>query len=192
MYDLKKLPANLLNLRKKAGKQQKDVAKAIGITAAALSAYEKGKKQPSLDYAIKLAKHYGISLDVLCGDEEPTEMPTSENAKILQELEDICGNERLSTYISVESVSWHDYKGLDEYTMAELQAKEDQYGVTDEYKVATIKIYNPTIGEFLGQYEKFLNMYRNGDIDADMFKYWKKKYYERLENAEKAPDDKMK
>ena len=29
MYDLKKLPANLLNLRKKAGKQQKDVAKAI-------------------------------------------------------------------------------------------------------------------------------------------------------------------
>ena len=192
MYDLEKLPANLLNLRRKAGKQQKDVANAIGITAAALSAYEKGKKQPSLDYAIRLAKYYGVSLDVLCGDGEPTEMPTSENAKILQELEDICGNKRITTHMSVESVPWYAYEDLDECTKAELQAKEDQYGVTDEYKVATIKIYNPIIGEFLGQYEKIFNLYNEGVIDADMFKCWKKKYYERLENAEKAPDDKMK
>ena len=192
MYDLEKLPVNLLNLRKKAGKQQKDVANAIEITAAALSAYEKGKKQPSLDYAIKLAKYYGVSLDVLCGDGEPIEMPTSKNAKILQELEDICRNKYIGTYMSVESVPWHDREDLDEYTKAELQAQEDQYGVTDECKVATIKIYNPIIAEFLDQYEKFLNWYRNGDIDADVFKYWKKRYYERLENAEKASDDKKK
>lgn len=192
MYDLERFSANLLNLRKKAGKQQKDVANAIGITAAALSAYEKGKKQPSLDYAIRLAKYYGVSLDVLCGDGEPAEMPTSENAKILQELEDICGNKYIGTYMSVESVPWHDREDLDEYTKAELQAQEDQYGVTDECKVATIKIYNPIIAEFLDQYEKFLNWYRNGDIDADVFKYWKKRYYERLENAEKASDDKKK
>lgn len=191
MYDLEKLSANLLNLRKKAGKQQKDVAKAIGITAAALSAYEKGKKQPSLDYAIRLAKYYGVSLDVLCGDEEPTEMPTSENAKILQELEDICGNERITTHMSVESIPWYAYEGLNDYERAALQDKQEQSGIPTEYKAATIKIYNPIIGEFLNQYEKVLNLYNEGVIDADMFKYWKKKYYEQLENAEKASDDKM-
>ena len=192
MYDLEKLPANLLNLRKKAGKQQKDVANAIGITAAALSAYEKGKKQPSLDYAIRLAKHYGVSLDVLCGDEEPTEMATSENARILQELEDICGNKRITTHMSVESIPWYAYEGLNDYERTVLQDEQEQSGIPTEYKAATIKIYNPIIGEFLGQYEKIFNLYNEGVIDADMFKCWKKKYYERLENAEKASDDKMK
>lgn len=192
MYDLKKLSVNLLNLRKKAGKLQKDVANDIGITAAALSAYEKGGKQPSLDYAIRLAEYYGVSLDALCGDGEPTESHTSEKAKILQELEDICGNTRITSYISVKSVSWHDYKGLDETDRAILQADEDQSGIADEYKFATIQIYNPPIAEFLEQYEKILNWYRRGEIDAVLFNCWRNQYYERLENVQTAPDDKIK
>ena len=113
-------------------------------------------------------------------------MPTSENTKILQELEDICGNKRITTHMSVESIPWYAYEGLNDYERTVLQDEQEQSGIPTEYKAATI------IGEFLGQYEKIFNLYNEGVIDADMFKCWKKKYYERLENAEKASDDKMK
>lgn len=67
-----RLPENLFNLRRKTGKTQKEVAKDLGMTAAALSSYEKGIKEPSLSYAVKLARYYGASLDSMCGLESPT------------------------------------------------------------------------------------------------------------------------
>lgn len=60
----------LLQLRKERGLTLRELAEQVGITAAALSSYEKGKKEPSLEFAIKLAKFYGKSLDNLCGVED--------------------------------------------------------------------------------------------------------------------------
>lgn len=60
-------------LRKEKGITLRELAEQVGITAAALSNYEKGQKEPSLSYVKKLAQYYGVSLDYLCGGEKSAE-----------------------------------------------------------------------------------------------------------------------
>lgn len=57
----------LTELRKKTGCSIAQVASGAGMSAPALSYYEKDEKDPSLEYAIKLADYYGVTLDELCG-----------------------------------------------------------------------------------------------------------------------------
>lgn len=68
------LSDRLSALRKEKGLTLRELAEQVGITAAALSSYEKGQKEPSLGYAKKLAQYYGVSLDYLCGGEKNAEV----------------------------------------------------------------------------------------------------------------------
>lgn len=52
----------LKELRSKAGETLDDVSKAVGVTKAAISAYEHGNRTPSDDVKIKLANHFGRSV----------------------------------------------------------------------------------------------------------------------------------
>ena len=54
-------------LRQELGLSQRDFAEKIGITASALSSYEKGLKNPSVNVAINIASIFSVSLDWLCG-----------------------------------------------------------------------------------------------------------------------------
>lgn len=51
--------------RKAAGLSQKEAAKALNISQAALSLYELGQREPSLDTVSAIAKLYGVSTDYL-------------------------------------------------------------------------------------------------------------------------------
>ena len=51
----------LVNLRVRVGLTQTDVAKALGVTQGAISAWEQGKKKPTLEKLPAIAKLYGIS-----------------------------------------------------------------------------------------------------------------------------------
>lgn len=66
---LELFPSRIKSLREKKGMRQKDFAKAIGISSATLSAYEKstGGVKPSLDTLVKIAETFHVSLDWLCG-----------------------------------------------------------------------------------------------------------------------------
>ena len=64
------LSDRLSALRREKGLTLRELAEQVGITAAALSNYEKGQKEPSLSYAKKLAQYYGVSLDYLCSGEK--------------------------------------------------------------------------------------------------------------------------
>ena len=57
----------LRELRKEKGVMQKEVAKAIGVTANAITNYETGTRQPTDDILIKLCKYYNVSADYLLG-----------------------------------------------------------------------------------------------------------------------------
>lgn len=65
-----KIAERLLQLRKESGLTLRELSEKVGITAAALSSYEKGQKEPSLEFTIRLAKFYGKSLDNICGVED--------------------------------------------------------------------------------------------------------------------------
>ncbi len=54
-------------LRKEQGSSQKKTAKALGISQALLSHYEKGIRECGLDFVVKAADYYGVSCDYLLG-----------------------------------------------------------------------------------------------------------------------------
>lgn len=62
----KKFGENLFTLMRAKGITQKELAKAVGVTAATLSSYKNGTKSPTLPVAAAIAKELGVSLDWLC------------------------------------------------------------------------------------------------------------------------------
>jgi len=52
----------LASLRRRAGRTQSDVAEATGIPASVLSAYERGRRQPSLTNASRIIDALGYSV----------------------------------------------------------------------------------------------------------------------------------
>lgn len=57
----------LKELRSKKNITQKEFAEKIGVTAAALSAYENNGKNPSVAVAKRIAESFHVSIDWLCG-----------------------------------------------------------------------------------------------------------------------------
>lgn len=57
-------------IRKSRNLNQQKVAMDLNISREALSHYENGKREPSLDMLNKLSKYYNVSIDYLINGEE--------------------------------------------------------------------------------------------------------------------------
>ena len=57
-------------IRKEKNLNQQKVAIDLNISREALSHYENGKREPSVDILLKLSKLYGVSVDYLIGNDE--------------------------------------------------------------------------------------------------------------------------
>ena len=71
---------NLKRARVRMGKSQIEVAKAVGISNAALSNYETGYREPDLDTLCALSRYYGLTLDELLdvnGEQHKSSKPKS-------------------------------------------------------------------------------------------------------------------
>ena len=60
----------LKEIRLEKGETQEQTAKALGVSSVCYLHYEKNQREPSFDLLIKIAKHFGISLDYLFGLED--------------------------------------------------------------------------------------------------------------------------
>ena len=58
---------NVKNLRKELGITQTELAEKIFVNKSMISAYEKGKRMPSLDALIQLSMIFNVSVDYLLG-----------------------------------------------------------------------------------------------------------------------------
>lgn len=65
--ELQTFSDRLKELRTSLNLTQVQFVEDLGITAAALSAYEKNQKNPSISVAKRIAEEYNVSLDWLCG-----------------------------------------------------------------------------------------------------------------------------
>ena len=66
-------------LRKKHKFSQKELGDHLGIGVSSISLWEQGKRQPSLDNIISIAKLFGVSTDyILLGESEKKEVTRSE------------------------------------------------------------------------------------------------------------------
>ena len=63
----------LVNLRKKNGLSQEQLAAKLGLSRQAVSKWERAEASPDTDNLICLAKLYGVSLDDLLNTDEPVE-----------------------------------------------------------------------------------------------------------------------
>ena len=55
------------DLREDNDKKQVDIAQYLGIAQTVYSRYERGFQTMPVEHLIKLADHYSVSLDYLCG-----------------------------------------------------------------------------------------------------------------------------
>ena len=65
-----KVSERLLRMRTIRGETQEQVAEAIGISYVSLSRYETGQRMPKMDILLKLADHYGVSVDEIMREEK--------------------------------------------------------------------------------------------------------------------------
>jgi transcriptional regulator with XRE-family HTH domain len=76
-------------LREENGLTQEELSLKIGISRAALSHYEKNRRQPDYDTIRKIAAHFGVSVDYLLGHTNIRETPQSIIDTALQDDPDL-------------------------------------------------------------------------------------------------------
>lgn len=164
-------------LRKEKKLTLRELSEKVGITAAALSSYEKGQKEPSLSFAIKLADFYGVSLDDLC-DREPV---TNERYSFLYSvtcfilmvfntfLTPIREQNEVITFSKFDDSSAHIWGTL-----------EVRHNVT----LFTLGIGRKEISEFFETYAKLASLCDSELIPASVVDDWLTKSFERLKNTE--------
>ena len=146
----------IFELRKKKGITQREVADAVGITAASISAYEKGTKIPPLDTAIAVAKYFGVSLDYLCG---------------LQDGDSIKGKNKLTRadVLRMLSVIRENAFGVSVYCSTD-------YDNTLPY-TTSILINSKTdwANRYFEKFDTLVKLCKSRDIDAEVLEAWKHK-----------------
>ena len=110
----------LRELRLSLEMTQKEFAKELGITASALSSYEKNNINPSISIAKRIAEKYHVSIDWLCGlsDKKDLKHPFQTYGDIVSVLFDIddytdmilgSDSDSLCPFLSFEDASLNDF-----------------------------------------------------------------------------------
>ena len=81
----------IARLREENGLTQEELSLKIGISRAALSHYEKNRRQPDYDIIRKLADFFGVSVDYVLGHTDIRETPESVINNALQDDPELMG-----------------------------------------------------------------------------------------------------
>ena len=75
------LGTRIAALRRAAGWSQGDLAQQLGVSASAVGMYEQGRREPSADLLVALARTFGVSVDyLLTGTPNPADREIAEQA----------------------------------------------------------------------------------------------------------------
>lgn len=140
-------------LRTSLNMTQKDFAAELGITASALSAYEKNSINPSISIAKRIAEKYHISLDWLCGlsDRKSANKVFKTYTDIIDVFFDIMNIGNLNVYPT--KVYECDYTGF----------KQTMWGIS---------FTDPELQEFLKDWKKMRQLYVTKTIDNEVYSLW--------------------
>lgn len=169
----------LREAREKAGRSQRQIADAVGISPQMISAYEKGTRSPSIDVAAKLANEIGVSLDHLCG------IQISENSTpTISNCADVvaCISE-LSKYLtcwSTTGVHPRDEEDYEEIYDGFQDSKYSHHHVITSDPVAVVEIENGFIADFFQRWYEIKKLYQKKIIGEDLMDSWYLGEMERL------------
>lgn len=149
----------LKTLRQSLNMTQQEFISDIGITASALSAYEKGQKNPSISVVKRISEKYNVSIDWLCGLSEKKQLSNiyTTYGEIAAELFKI-DNSLEMTFERIKKTEYNSYTCI---------SFEDPIFDTflQEWNDATNVLYNTSI---------------NKAITKDMYLSWQKNKLEEL------------
>lgn len=146
----KKFGENLFALMRAKGITQKELAKAVDVTATTLSSYKSGAKSPTLPVAAAIAKELGVSLDWLCGMNTESELQTANvnYSNVIQSLVNL--NNSVGTIIDSVKV----YNG--EHSVDE----------------PCIRFNNLVLDHFLVEWKDVKNLLDKGTIGKNIYDPW--------------------
>lgn len=153
------LGKNILKLRKSLGLSQTQFADRIGVTAQAVSSYEKGATSPTLDVAIALSNAFDISIDSLCGTEKETEIgldkPITDNVEAIKMF-----------------MRLYDFYGSDMHLETEYR------GMNEEKEIFYID--SPYFSRYISDFKKMKELKEQGTIDEELFNNWANSRIEKV------------
>lgn len=157
----------LKEYRMQHGITQKDFADKIGITAAALSAYEKNSKNPSISVVRRIADEFHISIDWLCG--LTTEMNINGQINTYADLI------RLIVKVVNTDLGHARWEVIfeDEETPS-LSTYIPAYGI--------LRTYDDQICNFFREWHKMYKLCCDGTIDSHLYSLWLNDKIQKYEN----------
>lgn len=174
---IQSIPDNLCTLRKARNEEQRSVAAKVGISASALSAYEKGQRAPSIDQAIRLADYYGVSLDDLCGlsSGAPAMPENATKADVARMVTALCECGMLIELGPTEKIVIKDcINNGSKNTLMSFSNDENYHGML-------MMIGGEWVYSFAEKYKGLLKLYYDGDIDREVLQAWKEKKFAEYE-----------
>ncbi len=141
----------LKHLRVSLGLTQSEFVEKLGITASALSAYEKNQKNPSISVVKRIATQYNVSIDWLCGltDKMYINDTISSIGDIAKMLLQIAEQNCIKDIVSVPFDNIFDFS---------------------EYNA--IVFNNSRLWEFLYEWRDIKKIHDNKTIDDELYSLW--------------------
>lgn len=114
---------------------QQELALRSGISTPHISSLERGKRHPSLEYAMRLANALGISLEVLCDDAEPVTPPKMKSSpeELPIHLQNFILNEASTPYLQAAHQMSTLSKDAREFLTKLIQIMAEHYKRTKPY-----------------------------------------------------------
>ena len=175
--------------RNSKGLTQKQLAEVVSISPTSLAAYEKGTKTPPVDVAARIAKQLEVSIDWLFGLEEDAGKAKAKNYADIVRLFLSVADTNFDVEIKSSKVYWQDANmSLSYEEEAALIAEESMFEQIGESKknvtidYASIRVCNRELSHFFEAWGKLYALYKNGDIDAEMYGAWIEKKLEELKD----------
>lgn len=132
---------------------QKEFAQKIGVTPAALSAYENNQKNPSVAVLQRIGENFDVSLTWLCGvaQRKSVNKVFTTYTDILEMFFDIMSIAKLNVYPT-------------------LKTEKDVNG--DSVEMWGIMFSDPNLKTFLSDWQRMRGLYISGAIDQDLYLIW--------------------
>lgn len=152
MSDISIFGERVKQLRTQLKLSQRDFSEKIGITASALSAYENGQKNPSVNVAINIATQFKVSLDWLCGIK-------NQSSRFQPDM-----HIPFDLPAALSGLLYLIHYGLLSLPMTE---EKEEYGVIS---ADVLDVSNGMLEEFIHDSEQLKDLHANGAISLEILK----------------------
>lgn len=163
--ELQTFADRLKELRSDKGLTQAQFIEDLGITASALSSYEKNLKNPSISVAKRIAEKYNVSIDWLCG--------LSDKKHNTEEIETYSDLFKILFEIVRHTPITLDYIPI------------FSNGFNPSGDIITIQFNDELIDNFLEEWKKMKSLHDEKVIDDDVYNLWIEKIMIKPDHLQK-------